>query len=386
MTPSSRARRPRVVYVGHCARLSGAEIALTRLLPVLAADVDALVVLAEDGPVVTRLRDAGVRTVVLPLDPGVRDLHRDGLVGALRHVVTLGRYVVRLRRLLHEERADVVHTNTLKAALYGGLAGRLAGVPHVRDRIASDYLARPALVLVRFAARLLPTAVVANSAATIATLPGRSGTVVPDVFVPPEPQAAPGSATGPLRVGVVGRLAPWKGQDHFLRAFAHAFGDTDTRAVVVGDALFGEDAYAAGLGPLATRLGVGERVDFRGFRDDVWSELGRLDVLVHCSLTPEPFGQVVLEGMAAGLAVLTVDDGGPADLVRDGADGLLVARGDEAALTAALRRVAADPSLRRRLGAAARVRAADFEGDAARTLLLDVYQRVASPARVRAAA
>lgn len=382
--------RPRVVYLGHCARLSGAEIALSRLLPELTADVDALVVLGEDGPIVARLRAAGIRTVVLPLDPAVRDLHRDGLVGALRHVVTLGRYVLRLRRVLHHERADVVHTTSLKSSLYGGLAGRLAGVPvvwHVRDRIAPDYLGRPALVLVRLAARVLPTAVVANSAATLATLPGRPGTVVSEVFVPPTRPVTRAADRGPLVVGLVGRLAPWKGQELFLRAFAGAFAGVDTRAVVVGGALFGEDDYATGLRALARELGIAERVEFRGFRDDVWSELGRLDVLVHCSLIPEPFGQVVVEGMAAGLAVLAADAGAPAELIRDGVDGLLVPAADEAALVAALRRVAADPALRARLGATARIRATGFEGGEARTLLLDVYRRVTgAPAGLAAAA
>ena len=61
--------------------------------------------------------------------------------------------------------------------------------------------------------------------------------------------------------------------------------------------------------------------EFRGFREDVWGELRDLDVLVHCSVMPEPFGQVVLEGMAAGVPVVASAAGGPAELVTSGVDG-----------------------------------------------------------------
>ena len=138
---------------------------------------------------------------------------------------------MRLSRRIRALDADIVHTNSLKAALYGGVAGRLARVPvvwHVRDRIADDYLPTSAVRLVRTASRFLPTAVVANSAATLATLPGhRRGRVrlQPDrsrcggVTTGSEPSEQPTTTT----IGVVGRLAPWKGQHVFLDAFAEAF-------------------------------------------------------------------------------------------------------------------------------------------------------------------
>ena len=97
---------------------------------------------------------------------------------------------------------------------------------------------------------------------------------------------------GPLNFGIVGRLAPWKGQEAFLRAFP----TDEERATVVGAALFGEDEFAGGLTRLASSLGIGDRVDLRGHGTDVWDELSRIDVLVHASVTPEWFGQVILEG------------------------------------------------------------------------------------------
>jgi glycosyltransferase involved in cell wall biosynthesis len=81
---------------------------------------------------------------------------------------------------------------------------------------------------------------------------------------------------------------------------------------------------------------------------------------VHASRIPEPFGQVVVEGMAAGAAVVATRGGGPSELVRDGVDGLLVASDDVASMAAALRRLAGDAAERQRLGEAARARVTEL--------------------------
>lgn len=384
--------KPRVVFVDHVARLSGGEIALLRLLPALHPHVDVHAVLGEDGPLRARLGALGIETTVLPLDPRLRDLRKATVrVGSLelRPVLTLPSHVRRLARHLRALDADLVHTNSLKAHLYGGVAGRLARIPviwHMRDRIAPDYLPASAVRLVRLAGWILPTAVVANSQATLDTLPHSMhahvlyNPVLPDaVELPAEPSARP---RRPLTVGLVGRLAPWKGQHIFIQAFADAFRDTEVRAQIVGDAMFGEDAYRTELERQAERLGISAQIRFRGFREDIWRELAGLDILVHASVQPEPFGQVVLEGMAAGLPVVATAAGGPAELITDGVNGLLTPLGDVDALAGALRRLGADAVLRERLGAAARERSSEFTPERTAAQLLNVYRSLLGPDRV----
>ena len=96
---------------------------------------------------------------------------------------------------------------------------------------------------------------------------------------------------------MVGRIARWKGQHVFLEAFARAFRDGSETAALVGEAMFGEadEAYGVELREKARMLGIADRVDFRGFREDVWAELAGMDVVVHASITPEPFGQVIVD-------------------------------------------------------------------------------------------
>ena len=140
--------------------------------------------------------------------------------------------------------------------------------------------------------------------------------------------------------------------------------------------MFGEEAYEQRLRELAGELGIAEQVEFRGFREDVGAELAAMDVAVHCSVVPEPFGQVVVQAMAAGRPVVAAAEGGPAEIVTDGVDGLLVPPREPALLAAVLRRLAEDPGLRERLGVAGRATALRHTPDRAADALVGVYRQV----------
>jgi glycosyltransferase involved in cell wall biosynthesis len=382
-------RRPRVLVVDHCARLSGGEIAMLRLLRALPA-VDAHFLSFEPGPLLAELGAAGITTEIMAMPERTRDLRRERVGRKLpwRAAVDTTVQVVRLARRTRRLRPDVVHANSLKAGVVAGFAARLTRTPsvwHIRDVVDDDTLPRPAASLVRALARRLPSAIVANSEATLASLrlPAGSG---PRRIVIPDPLPGSYFAVGgepahhdePV-IGIVGRVAPWKGQHLFLEAFALAFAHGGARARVIGDALFGEDDHLTALRAQAARLGIADRVEFRGFRHDIEAELAELDILVHASVQVEPFGQVVVEGMAAGLAVVAANAGGPAEIVTHGRDGLLVTPGDVDALAGALAVLAADPVLRGRLGSAARASAAPYRADVVAPRFADVYTALGAP-------
>ncbi len=368
----------RVVFLDHCARLSGAEISLLHIVGALDG-VDAHVILGEPGPLEARLREQGISTEVLPLGAAAQAVRRNRVrpgLGAVSAAVYAARLARRLRRL----KPDLVHVNTLKSGVYGAPAARLAGIPvvwHLHDRLADDYMSGRAARMVRTASSLFAEQVIANSRATLATVGERArdkATVVPN---PVEPPTSPALIRDEVtRVGMLGRIAPWKGQDVFLEAFARAFPSPGVEAVLIGAPLFGEDAFLESLRRRTRELGIDRRVTFRGFVEDVSAELGELDLLVHASTIPEPFGQAVLEGMAAGLPVVASDAGGPAEIVRDGVDGLLYPPGDAPALAERLRRLAGDRSLRARLGEAARRSAGEFSPERVAEMVEEVYTRV----------
>jgi glycosyltransferase involved in cell wall biosynthesis len=380
---SSIRRRVRVVVLDHCARLSGGELSLLDLLPAL-PDIEFHVIVGEDGPLVSKLTQIGISVEVLPISASAGDLRRGQVrPGALPILPILDTttYSIRLSRHLRRLRPDLVHTNSLKAALYGGATARLLGIPviwHIRDRIAEDYLPRVAVRLVRKVAQHVPTHVLANSRTTLATLPGVRGTIVPGPVAVSKDNSVPAPINhGPLRCGIIGRLASWKGQDVFLKAFASAFQGGKEQAVVIGSAVFsGDEAYAASLPSLASRLNIASQTSFRGFCEDVASELRKLDVLVHASVVPEPFGRVVIEGMAAGLAVVATGQGGPAEVIDHGVNGMLTPPGDVHALALTLQQLAVNTDHRHELGQAARHRARDFTPQRIAPRVMEVYRDI----------
>lgn len=392
--------KKRVLYLDHCALPSGAEIALARLLPHLSS-FQPSVLLAQQGPLVDTLRESDIPVQVLPMKESVRSLRRSEVVpGAsiLRSVCGAIQYVLSLSEMMRRLSPDLVATNSLKAALYGGAAGRIARRPvvwHLRNRVADDYLPGPAVAFVKMAARVLPSGVIANSRTTLKTLAlpkdGRPeiraviGDPCPFVRCNEERHTSRSGrdevshhSTAGLVYGMVCRLQEWKGQDLFLRAFARAFPSSSEKALIVGGALFGEESYREQLRDLVKDLGLEGRVRLTGHVDDVLPLLESMNVLVHASVIPEPFGQVVLEGMACGLPVIAPDAGGPMEVITDGVDGLLFRMGDEQELSARLLALAQSTELRENIGRAATVTASLYDPNRIACSVEHVYQALLS--------
>lgn len=344
-----------VAFLSHSAALSGAELlvsrvtaACTRLTPV--------VVLGEHGPLEEVLAGAGVHCEVLPLDASVRDHSVGTTTGTVGNVRSTVRTTSALAELLRAMGTRVVYTHSAKAHVYGGLAGRLVGIPvvaHVHDIVGASGSSRANAALLHTALRLLPRTVIANSRTTARSL-GRLRRPAAVIGCPTAvPATTPPRTSDPFTLGMVGRLTPWKGQDVVLRAFAAARSaglDPSARLRLIGAPLFGDDAlFERELGVLAAELRIADVVDFRGHSSDVEAEMAACDVVVHASTRPEPFGQVVVEAMALGRPVIAADAGGPAEVITDGEDGLLVPPGDVDALASAMVRLATDREARGRL-------------------------------------
>ncbi|WP_395145242.1 glycosyltransferase family 4 protein [Armatimonas sp.] len=361
---------PRVFYLDHTSKWSGGEIALFRTLTSLdRGKVDPVLLLATEGEFVVRLRAASLETVIVPLDERLRKARKETLGIGFRRDMGMAmaclRYALRLVPILRRRRADLIHCNSLKSDIYGALAGKIAGIPvlwHIRDHIDPSYLPRRVVTVFRRLARSIPSGVLTNSLSTENKIfplgAGRQRCrVVYDGLMDSELQTpCPLSFDHWNRslpqIGLLGRIVPWKGQHIFLEA-AKKLTDRGIKAhfQVIGAPLFGEAAYEAQLRQQAVSLG--DRVSFLGFRSDVSELLRGLDILAHCSITPEPFGQVVIEGMAEGLPVVASDGGGVQEIIEQGVNGLRTPMGDASALADALERLLMHPEEASALGQAA---------------------------------
>lgn len=163
-------------------------------------------------------------------------------------------------------------------------------------------------------------------------------------------------------VGVIGRLDWWKGHDYFLRALAQVKERLpDVRGLIVGapETSARNRAYFQELRELARSLGLEESVVFTGFRSDVPRLMAALEIVVLSSSAPEPFGRVVIEGMAAGKPVIATAAGGVLDIIEDGVNGLLIPGQDATAMAQAMLRLLLNPELARQIASAARERVGD---------------------------
>jgi glycosyltransferase involved in cell wall biosynthesis len=387
----------RVLFFDHTAELGGGEIALADLIRHLdRARVEPIVVLGSPGPLEERIK--GFAAVhVMPIDAAVVGARKEALglatpfqIAAVRAAI---RYVFRLRRLLKDRHIEVLHTNSLKAFVLGGIAGRLQRVKviwHVRDRIANDYLPNKVVWLMRRLAKILPHFVIANSRATLETV-GLNGTrpamviasgVDLSKFSPSGALASasdePNSAVSKT-VGLVGRICPWKGQHIFIEAagFVHARWP-NIRFQIIGAALFREHDYDAELRRTVEQRGLGQVVEFTGFQSDVARAISGLDILVHASTVGEPFGQVIVQGMACEIPVIATNGGGVPEIVQDGVTGLLVPMADAPAMAQAICRLLEDHGSARKMGILGRKRAVGhFTIERSTEKLMDVCERVA---------
>jgi glycosyltransferase involved in cell wall biosynthesis len=165
----------------------------------------------------------------------------------------------------------------------------------------------------------------------------------------------PPLAPGGIRVGLVATFARWKGHSIFLEALARLRGVANMRGYIVGDSIYQTDASQYSRRELqaqAEALGLGDRVGFTGKVDDVSAVLRTLDIAVHASTEPEPFGLVIAEAMACGRPVVVSRAGGAAEIAQSGA--LFHEPGNSAELAARLSELASDPARRAALGAGGR--------------------------------
>ena len=304
----------------------------------------------EEGEWAQSLREDGFRVEVIE-------------AGRLREVHRWLKTVLRLRALIRDRRPDVVLNWAAKTQLYGSPAAVLAG--RRESVVWWQQAIPPRKGWLDRCATMLPAAAIfcysrAAAAAQAQLSPARPTHVI--AAGAPVPVMDAHAGPGPLElphdvpiVGLIGRLQPWKGQDRLLRAQALLRDrGVDMHLVIVGGDAWGlSSEYAASLSGLIDELGLSGHVTQTGQVPDAGPYVEQLDVLVNAS-DPEPFGIVLLEGMARGIAVLAVNSGGPAEFIRDGETGVLARSGDPAALADALELLLSSPERRDSLARAGR--------------------------------
>jgi glycosyltransferase involved in cell wall biosynthesis len=348
----------RILLVSHAAELGGAEQGLLDVARHFGAQrCDAL--LFTDGPLRQLIEARGISVRVLGADPRIMGVRRQGgLLRVLRVLpATLG-LAYRVSRLTKPY--ALLYANSQKAALTAMLAGALSGKPvlwHLHDILSAEHFSfMQRRVVATLSSRLASAVIVVSSAARAALIasggnPARIS-IIHNGIDPAPYEGLPGRGRPDVRlkhglpqgrlIGLFGRITPWKGQRTLIEALPLL---PDTHALIVGSPMFGQDAELAYLQVLAARLRVSDRVIFLGYRADTPELMRAVDLVVHCSTAPEPFGRVIVEALFAGTPILAAEGGASTEILGDDPS-WRVKPGDPAALAAAVDRFfAVDPRL-----------------------------------------
>jgi L-malate glycosyltransferase len=363
----------RVLFVERTGLVGGGERSLLGLLGALPAPVTGRLA-SPAGPLQLEAGRAGVSTATIAESVGSLKLH------PVHTPVALGAMSLATGQLLRAGRAfgpDLLHANSIRAGLIAAPAAALLRRPlvlHVRDVLPPSPLTRR-----------LQDALAARAAAVIAISRHVAGAFDPDgrareLRVVDNPfdlrlldpdaldrAAARGRLGVPADASVltlVGQITPWKGQQEAIEALARVRErHPGALLLVVGETKFtaratryDNRAYLQGLHETVARLDLGDAVRFLGEREDVPEILRATDVALAPSWE-EPFGRTVVEAMAMGLPMLATEVGGPAEVIHDGVDGVLLPPRRPELWAAEIARLLADEPARRAMGAAARAAA-----------------------------
>ncbi|MFV0373225.1 glycosyltransferase family 4 protein [Microbacterium sp.] len=373
MQRHSATQRPlRVVHLDHTVEPGGAELALVRLVSGAHTDwVPCLAVPAPDGcGVFSAAADAGVKMVSVGAAQAA-GAATAGFAGAGRFAGAILHQAAQLRWNKTFRGADVVHANSTRSAVYGALAvwgRRVPLVVHLRDRIEPTALGRPGYAMFRLTALRRATSFIANSESTADTVrpflrKGQRVVVIPSPAGVDRGEPLDGSTTGPVRIGMVARLDEWKGQREVLEAFSRAELGSRASLTFFGAATLGTTAYPQ---MLRQRAQGHDNVHFAGHVDDVSAAIDGLDLCVQYSTRPEPMGQNVLQYLARARPVVAANEGGPAEWITSGDNGVLVPPRDVAALARTFAELVGDPQLRVRLSRGAAKTSVPTDADSIR--------------------
>ncbi|MEO5903118.1 MAG: glycosyltransferase family 4 protein [Gemmatimonadaceae bacterium] len=375
----------RIAFLNPSGTIGGAERCLLDLLRGIREfepDWELHVVVSSNGELAGELAKLGVPCTIVQFPSALSQLGDAGSRGwsarmrvaarAALATPSILRYAARISQFLVNYKPEVVHTNGLKMHAIGALAKPAGSVLvwHIHDFTSS----RP--VMARVLRFLSPRCAlcIANSRSvgddSRATFGSRLSirTIMNGVdllsFRPDGVKldldgmfGVVRSGSAPVRIGLVATMAPWKGHSVFLRAIALIDRSIPIAAYIIGGPIYAtgtEQEKLERLKGIAASLGILDRVFFTGHIQDVPSAMRALDVIVHASTLPEPFGLVIIEAMATGRPVIVSPLGGAAEIVAEGSFALRAEPGDPTSLAHQMTLLALDGQLRQAMGEAGR--------------------------------
>jgi len=310
----------KILYIEEHGDLKGGgQISLLKLIQHINKNkFEPILIAPYEGSLTAELKTFGIKTIITPMD------------SPKKKPFLFISNIKKLRKLIEDLKPDIIHCNTSRSVLYGGVASKPLKIPviwHVRV-IESEFLYDRFLVSLcsnvicvsKAVSKRFPYLLKNYSEKVIVIHNGvdlkefnpeiRGENIRKEFNIPINIPVA----------GVVGNLIPWKGQKYFIYASEEVIKVfPKAKFLIVGD---GETRNY--LENLTKKLNLGKNVIFTGKRTDIPQIMAAIDVIVHSSISPEPFARVIIESMAMAKPVIAMNEGGVPEIIVSGKNGILI--------------------------------------------------------------
>ncbi|MDJ0776112.1 MAG: glycosyltransferase [Mastigocoleus sp. MO_167.B18] len=323
----------KILFLDQSGKPGGAELCLIDIAKPYRQDC--LVGLFADGSFKTLLEENQIPVKVLTRKE-IEVRKKSSVVQGLRSLGQILPLILTVAKIAREY--DLIYANTQKALAIGSLASFLSNRPlvyHLHDILSPEHFSETNRRIAIALANKFVSLVIANSQASKDAFIDAGGKseivkIVYNGFEPAKYKVEKSEVNhirqeleldGKFVVGHFSRLAPWKGQHILIEAIAKS--PDNVIAILVGDALFGEQEYVSKLHKQVRDLGLENRVKFLGFRDDIPQLMTACDLVSHTSTSPEPFGRVIVEAMLCQKPIVAAKAGGAIELIDHEVNGFL---------------------------------------------------------------
>jgi glycosyltransferase involved in cell wall biosynthesis len=399
----------KILYTNASSQLGGAErnlidviCAVQRQDPTIEI---AVLITAPDGPLVAELTPLGVKIVILELPRKIAQLGDSGLpiggnkiANALKLVASISlvadfvRYWWQFRRTIVKIAPDTIHSNGFKThLLVASLGTSIPIVWHLHDFISSR------LAIGKLLKLLIGRVTVAIAISQAVATDWQSlfsdlnikliyNAIDTDKYRPSRADLEPNTDFSQVKIGLVATYALWKGHDIFIQAIGQIARQdpalkSQVKFYIIGGAIYetARSQYSRStLQQLARDLNVADWLTFIDFQSDIVASYNLLDIIVHTSTKPEPFGRTIVEAMACEKAVIVSSAGGAAELFTHQQDAIGITPGDPAMLAAAIGNLIDNPATRIAIGKAGRINAIErFSLDRLGLDIVSLYRQIA---------
>ncbi|MBE9011122.1 glycosyltransferase [Pseudanabaenaceae cyanobacterium LEGE 13415] len=382
----------RVLFFNAVGVIGGAErVLLTMIESLRKFDVEIFLIVGTSGALIEAAESLGATVICLALPQSINRFGDSGARSRFSKFKLLFKaglaipqflsYLKQLGRLIRSIQPDFIHSNSIKTHLL--LAAlrkvRIPIVWHIHDFYQSRSLVARLLRWAQFSAT--SAIAVSHSVAKDAKqlLPQLPIQVIYNAVPIPVLRSIHKPA---IQIGLVATFARWKGHDVFLQAASKVVAKiphASIRFLIIGAPIYktlGSQFSIAELQAEVQRLKLDRFVQFLGFQPDPEAIYPPLDIVVHASTQPEPFGLVIAEAMSFGKAVIVSNAGGAAELVND-QNAIAIPPKDVDRLAQAMMQLIQHPEKRAWLGHNARRTAIErFNSDRIAAELLQVYDRL----------